>query len=671
MNYGYTPDYLTCDGKPWFPMMGEIHYSRVPCAEWADALYKMKAGGITVASCYVIWIHHEEIKARWDFHGQKDLRRFVETCKACGLKLFLRIGPWCHGEVRNGGFPDWLLQADFVPRTNDARYFAEVERFYRKIFEQVKGLLEKEGGPVIGVQIENEFGHVGGLAGEPGEAHMRTLTKMARECGFDVPLYTATGWGGAVTGGLLPVMGGYCEAPWDQRLTEIEPSGNYVFTPERNDHNIGSDHGIFEGITFDPAKFPYLTAELGGGLQVTSHRRPVATGKDAAAMSVAKLGSGVNLLGYYMYHGGVNPKGARTTLQESRATGSPNDLPVWSYDFRAPLGAYGQFRDAYHELRLLGMFAADFGDRLCRMPPVFMPDNPLNPEDDRRLRYSFRMDSSGWGFLFFSNYVRRMKRPDLRGVRLTVPGTERELPAFDVPAGAFGFYPFDMPVAGGRIHFAEATPLCRVNATTVLYGESVDAQAGADVLLISREEAKRAYKVSLEREHLLLSDAPVLEGAEGLRLLSTAEEVSLKAYPPLPETPKTFSFTGMDGAFACYRHLCPKKKASCEIQRLAETRYRLCMRYGEDAYDYALRLCYRAERATVYVDQEAVMDDFWADGEFCVGLKRHGFPACIELELEPLPKGAPLYLEKWPAMDGDRACALDAVDVIRVMEVRL
>ena len=98
---------------------------------------------------------------------------------------------------------------------------------------------------------------------------METLTEMAKEIGFNVPFYTATGWGGARTGGLLPVMGGYCDAPWDPRTTEIEPSGNYIFTYERNDHDIGSDHGIGEGTTFDYSKFPYLTAELGGGLQMT------------------------------------------------------------------------------------------------------------------------------------------------------------------------------------------------------------------------------------------------------------------------------------------------------------------------------------------------------------------------------------------------------------------
>ena len=320
--------------------MGEIHYSRYPKEYWKESIYKMRAGGVEVVSSYVIWIHHEEIEEEYDFTGNRDLRGFVETLKECKVKMLLRIGPWCHGEVRNGGFPDWLLKKNWKLRTNDLDYLEEVKKFYFQVYTQVDGLLHKDGGPIIGVQIENEYGHVGGLKGEEGEQHMRTLARLAKEVGFDVPIYTATGWGGAVTGGLLPVMGGYCDAPWDSSLTEIAPSGNYIFTYERNDHNIGSDYGFGYGITFDINKFPYLTAELGGGLQVTHHRRPVAHAKDIGAMSMVKLGSGVNLLGYYMYHGGTNPKGKLTTLQETKATGYPNDLPELNYDFRAPIREY-------------------------------------------------------------------------------------------------------------------------------------------------------------------------------------------------------------------------------------------------------------------------------------------------------------------------------------------
>ena len=293
MNYTFDNISLMRDGVRWFPVMGEIHYSRYPEEYWKEALLKMKAGGVDIVSSYVIWIHHEEIENEWDWTGVRNLRKFVQTVSECGLTMFLRVGPWVHAEVRNGGFPDWLCEkCGNKTRTNDEAYFAEVQKYFSAIFDQVKDLMHKDGGPIIGIQVENEFGHCGGLCGPEGEKHMKRLTKMLRDTGFDVPYWTATGWGGAVTAGLLPVMGGYCDAPWDQRPTEIEPSGNFVFTHERNDHAIGSDFGLGEGITFNMEDFPYLTAELGGGLQVTYKRRPVPTAKDIAAMSVVTMGSG-------------------------------------------------------------------------------------------------------------------------------------------------------------------------------------------------------------------------------------------------------------------------------------------------------------------------------------------------------------------------------------------
>ncbi|WP_242861369.1 beta-galactosidase [Cellulosilyticum ruminicola] len=194
--FGYNEKYMLKDQKPWFPIMGEIHYSRYPKAYWHESLYKMKAGGVDVVSSYVLWIHHEEIEDEYDFSGNNDLRGFVQACKDCDMQMILRIGPWCHAEVRNGGFPDWLLQKDFEVRTNDPAYLEEVRKFYTKIYEQVEGLLLKDDGPIIGIQIENEYGHCGGMNGEEGEEHMRLLTEMAKEIGFEVPIYTATGWGG-------------------------------------------------------------------------------------------------------------------------------------------------------------------------------------------------------------------------------------------------------------------------------------------------------------------------------------------------------------------------------------------------------------------------------------------------------------------------------------------
>lgn len=94
---------LLLNGKPLLPIMGEFHYSRVPRKDWKRELLKMKTGGVTIVASYVFWIHHEEIEGFYDWSDNKDLRYFVQVCKEVGLPLILRIGPFCHGEVLQGG----------------------------------------------------------------------------------------------------------------------------------------------------------------------------------------------------------------------------------------------------------------------------------------------------------------------------------------------------------------------------------------------------------------------------------------------------------------------------------------------------------------------------------------------------------------------------------------
>ena len=245
--YTYDSRSLKKDGRPWFPVMGEMHYTRYKEELWEESLRKMKAGGVTVVSTYVIWIHHEEEKGVFDFSGCRDLNRYLKLCGKVGLEVLLRLGPWVHGEVRNGGFPDWVVELGKEGvglRSNDEAYLGYVRRYWQQIWQQVQGLLVKDGGPVIGVQIENEYGHVGGHRGEEGEAHMRRLTALAKEIGLDVPLYTATGWGGACIGDCLPVMGGYCEAPWSRSIEELPPNSNFVISHVRNDALIACDHHV-------------------------------------------------------------------------------------------------------------------------------------------------------------------------------------------------------------------------------------------------------------------------------------------------------------------------------------------------------------------------------------------------------------------------------------------
>lgn len=662
--YGFTPEYLTKDGQPWFPLMGEMHYSRYPAEYWRESLLKMKAGGVDIVSTYVIWIHHEEIEGAWDFSGNRDLRRFVQTCGECGLTLMLRIGPWIHGETRNGGFPDWVLKKPWRARTNDEGYFDAVRGLYKKIFAQVDGLFLKDtsvmadGGPIVGVQIENEFGHCGGLGGEEGEAHMRRLTDIARETGFDAPLWTATGWGGAVTGGLLPVMGGYCEAPWDQRLTDIEPSGNYVFTHERNDHNIGSDFGFGTGITFDIKKFPYLTAELGGGLQVTRHRRPVATARDIGAMSLAKLGSGVNLLGYYMYHGGTNPKGKRTTLQETRESGSINDLPELSYDFRAPVREWGQISDTYREIKLLAMFLHDFGSGLCRMSADIPPDNPLRPTDRTHLRYSFRY-RDGSGYLFVNNYQRRQVQNDHSRVVFSLPpravgpsSSAISFPPVDVGNGDYFFLPFNMKVGDALLETALVTPLCVLRKKRPVYvfyaafpqAERLLAEGKAcelyrfrngawptdvEVRTLYRRQALDAWKVG---EELIIERDELLVDEDSVRVLSR-RPADLAASRELSRDPKVAAYEITLGAWE-----------------------------GEDCF---LSIDYEGDAARLYEDGVLVADNFYLGPSHVweIGLKRFGLGKghAWRLEIDALTTDTRVFLEEWPPLEDGRACRLKGV----------
>lgn len=324
---------LIKNGKRILPVMGEFHYSRYEPEDWEEELLKMRAGGVDILAAYTFWIHHEEKEGEWNFEGCRDLHGFLEICRKINMPVWLRIGPWVHGESRNGGFPDWLVQSGIGVRTNDPAYLALVKKFYQKIFEQAEGEMCKDGGPVIGIQLENEYGHLSGQSAfEGGMAHMRMLKKLALEAGFEVPYYSATGWGGTyvVDEEMLPVLGGYVDAPWDRSVEEMPENENFLFTPYKQDENIGSDlkEEMGKKFTFDIHKNPYLTAELGGGLQVTAHRRTYPWPEDIEAQTLCMLGAGANLLGYYMYHGGINPEGKYSTLQESRATGYCNDLPV-------------------------------------------------------------------------------------------------------------------------------------------------------------------------------------------------------------------------------------------------------------------------------------------------------------------------------------------------------
>ena len=443
-----TDRILLRNGRPYIPVMGEIHFSRVPREKWAETLRKMKEGGLDIAASYLFWIHHEEEKGRFDFTGNRDIRAFIQLCHETGLEFCLRIGPWAHGECRNGGFPDWLVQeCGSTLRSGEEPYMTYVSRYIRAVADQIRGL------PLFGIQIENE------MTNKP--EYMEALRRMVLDTGLTAPLLTATGWGHArLPDTLLPMFGGYPEAPWTGHTRPLEPNPNCFFSGFRDDADIGGDleNGISKGGSAPVFPTPFMSCELGGGNQVTYHRRPLFQASDIENLLLCKLGSGMNLVGYYMYAGGLNPVG-QTTMQESRASGYPTDCPVISYDFQAPVGDMGQMRESWFRLKYRHRFLHSFGEMLAPMIPVFPTEMPSSLNDEGTLRCALRSDGKS-GFLFVNNHVRLKKLPPHPGERFTIDFAEESVSfSLDIPGDCAFILPVNLTVGDLRITAASAEPL--------------------------------------------------------------------------------------------------------------------------------------------------------------------------------------------------------------------
>ncbi len=569
--------YLLLDGKPWLPVMGEFHFSRYPESAWETEILKMKAGGVRIVATYIFWVHHEEIEGQFDWSGQRDLRRFVQLCAKHGMYVYLRIGPWNHGEVRNGGFPDWLATKTKLLRQNDPVYLRYVDRFYGEIGKQLQGELWGDGGPVVGVQLENEYGETGP---EAGAAHIAKLKELALHNGIQVPLYSVTGWPNQdfPPREVVPMLGGYPDGFWDGSLKDQPPSYVYMFNYRRATGDMGAIAGTAVMGNINMQHYPYFEAEAGGGMETSYHRRPLIDADDVADLSLIGIGSGVNLYGYYMFHGGANPAGKLTTLQESQATGYPNDLPVRSYDFQAPLGEFGQMRESFRKLKKMHLFLNAFGADLA--PMVVLPPNkiPENAADASVPRLSVRA-KDGRGFLFVSNYSRKLEMPERHGFQVSIRTRDGVImmpqQPVAVPPNAYFIWPFNLAIGTATLRCSTAqlvTKLEERGQTTYVFfavpgitpeflfdakdtedvrsmhgsvkniGGKIyvrDLKPGRDaifdvidrdrrsnrVLLLTEGEAEELWKVNLHgKEHLLLSRANIYNDGEQLDMRSTDRE---------------------------------------------------------------------------------------------------------------------------------------------------
>ena len=677
---------LIISGRRVCPVMGEIHYSRVPADEWAAEVRKMKEGGVTIIATYIFWNHVEEQEGifRWD--GQRNLRQFIEVCKQEKMPVVLRLGPFCHGEVRNGGIPDWVFTKGCRVREQNPVFLGFVEKLYRQIFTQVQGLQWKDGGPVMAAQFDNEYRGRG--------EYLMALKKIALEIGFDLPFYTRTGWPELRTpvpfGEMLPLYGDYADGFWERSIEET--AGNYYkafnFKAFRSSTAIATEQIDYnETSSLKPhtsnQDYPYFTCELGGGMATAYHRRPYIYPEDAYSMALVKLGSGSNLLGYYMYHGGTNPEGL-TYLNENQRTVATNynDMPVKTYDFQAPLGEFGQTYPQYYMLRPLHLFMQDWGEQLAPMEAVF-PEDPLSsPEgetivkgDDSRLRWAIRtnvspsVDEGGASaFIFINNYERLQNLSAKKDVRLAACGVS--LPRLTIPAGCMAIFPVNIDgiryataqlVAkrDGRVYIMQIagipTTICMQDGKTMknLKPFGTAKPVYKNIYLLTREQA----------EHLFLEQtAPITSGTAKLQTSNIKLQTSkVREAGPLRQIPigvQKVAEEPTDADFeqaAVYIITLPQDSSlftlhsSPQDSSLFTLHSSLSTLHSSLSNLHSSLLCidYRGDCARLYADGRLVADNFYYGRPFLFGLWR--LPKGVkqlELRILPLQLDAPIYLPR-------------------------
>lgn len=205
------------DGRPFQIISGEMHYARIPREYWRDRLKKARAMGLNTISTYVFWNAHEPKPGVYDFSDRLDAAAFIRMAQAEGLYVILRPGPYSCAEWDLGGFPAWLLaDPDIVLRSNDEKFLAPAERWLKRLGQELAPLQLARGGPILAVQVENEYGSFG-----KDKAYVLRIRDALRHAGFtDALLFTADG-GDELADGTLPDLPAAVNFGTGEARTEI------------------------------------------------------------------------------------------------------------------------------------------------------------------------------------------------------------------------------------------------------------------------------------------------------------------------------------------------------------------------------------------------------------------------------------------------------------------
>ena len=168
------------DGKPTKLISGAIHYFRMTPAQWEDSLYNLKALGANTIETYIPWNLHEPVEGVYDFEGMKDIVAFVSLAQELGLMVILRPSVYICAEWEFGGLPAWLLKEHVRLRSTDPRFIAKVRTYFSVLLPKLVPLQVTHGGPVIMMQVENEYGSYG-----MEKEYLRQTKQVMEEFGID------------------------------------------------------------------------------------------------------------------------------------------------------------------------------------------------------------------------------------------------------------------------------------------------------------------------------------------------------------------------------------------------------------------------------------------------------------------------------------------------------
>lgn len=332
-----TPHGLLLRGKPFRLISGELEYARIPREYWRDRLRKAHAMGLNAITVYVFWNLHETQPGHFDFSGQNDVAEFLREAQQEGLLVVLRPGPYVCAEWDLGGYPAWLLKDhNMLLRSTQPQYMEAVTRWMRRLGQELAPLQASQGGPIVAVQVENEYGSFG-----KDQAYVERMRQVVLSSGFTSSLlYTADGGDVMAQGSLPGVFAGVDFGTGD------------------------ADRSVALLKKFRPDSPVYVAEYWDGWFDHWGEKHQVtdATKQEAEIRAMLEAGDSLSL---YMVHGGTSfgwMNGANFDHNQYQPD-------VSTYDYDAPLDESGRPRPKYFHIR-------DIITQATHTTPVPVPDSP-------------------------------------------------------------------------------------------------------------------------------------------------------------------------------------------------------------------------------------------------------------------------------------------------------